>query len=586
MRRLTTAAFALPVIAAVSAVVVLHGRPAALKGHPQRATLPPPLPTARTRPSRPRRAPEDRHRPAPLPRPRLEDVIAEAATRNARSAARRKTLLVMPLGAAFLSLMVASAVLVPFGTTEVVSAVSPRLYEPLPPAALTTAIAVNRAPNAVVVIDFNTPMDRASVESGLTVVPPADVTLAWNSTFTRLSVAPATAWDLRTFYSVSVAAGALDHAGNALARPTRAAFLVESPITARIAATNVEGDRARIDTTITVTFNRPVDLASAAAAFSISPDAEGSFEPSGGTGKVLSFAPTTPLKAGATYTVRLTGTLTDVGGVGLEGPVSATIRTVTAPKPVAFSPPTGSRVEAVKAPLKVVPAKTAKAVVEAPAKKPATTIEKPKPTAEQATKPKVTKPKVTTPKVTKPKTTKPKTTKPATTEPKTPKPEKSIAKPKDSAGSSSWIAVEAYYLSLVNCTRTGGWVSSTGKCTGAGTRKVKPLKLDKGLSAFVARPYAKLLANRGGCTHFMGTSPTTRLRRAGFGSFKWAENLSCPSGMSASDTAIYSIRYFQNEKPWNGGHYRNLMNPVYDRAGIGIWVGNGRVIIVSDFYKG
>ncbi|MBM4409104.1 MAG: hypothetical protein FJ038_11050 [Chloroflexi bacterium] len=165
------------------------------------------------------------------------------------------------------------------------------------------------------------------------------------------------------------------------------------------------------------------------------------------------------------------------------------------------------------------------------------------------------------------------------------KPAEPRARPKPSAGGSSWIAVEAYYLVLINCTRTGGWVQKNGKCKGAGSRKVAPLKLDAGISANVARPYAKKLALAGACTHFSGGGPSARLRRAGFSSQRWAENLSCPPGMTPSQTAVYSIRYFQNEKPWNRGHYRNLMNPAYDRVGIGIWAANGRVIIVSDFYR-
>ena len=42
--------------------------------------------------------------------------------------------------------------------------------------------------------------------------------------------------------------------------------------------------------------------------------------------------------------------------------------------------------------------------------------------------------------------------------------------------------------------------------------------------------------------------------------------------------------FFQSEKPYNGGHYQNLMNPDYDRCGIGVWVANGRVRLVIDFY--
>jgi uncharacterized protein YkwD len=42
--------------------------------------------------------------------------------------------------------------------------------------------------------------------------------------------------------------------------------------------------------------------------------------------------------------------------------------------------------------------------------------------------------------------------------------------------------------------------------------------------------------------------------------------------------------FFQSEKSYNGGHYVNMMNAKYDRAGIGVWVSGGRVRLVIDFY--
>ena len=47
-------------------------------------------------------------------------------------------------------------------------------------------------------------------------------------------------------------------------------------------------------------------------------------------------------------------------------------------------------------------------------------------------------------------------------------------------GGGSWADVETYYLGLMNCTRTGGWVTSSGKCSSPGGRDVAPLKLDAG----------------------------------------------------------------------------------------------------------
>ena len=150
-------------------------------------------------------------------------------------------------------------------------------------------------------------------------------------------------------------------------------------------------------------------------------------------------------------------------------------------------------------------------------------------------------------------------------------------------GGGSWGAVERYYLGLMNCTRTGGWVTSGGDCSSPGGRSVAPLKLDAGISTKVARPYAKKLAVNNMCSHFIGGNPGDRLRRAGYSSYRWAENLGCRSGNPYS-AVLGSHRFFQSEKSYNGGHYVNMMNSQYDRVGIGVWVSGGRVRLVVDFY--
>jgi uncharacterized protein YkwD len=152
-------------------------------------------------------------------------------------------------------------------------------------------------------------------------------------------------------------------------------------------------------------------------------------------------------------------------------------------------------------------------------------------------------------------------------------------------GSATWGAVERYYLKLMNCTRTGGWVTSTGACSSPGGRNVAALKLDSGISTKVSRPYAKKLAVNNMCTHFSGGNPGDRLRRAGYTSYRWGENLGCRSGNPYS-AVLGSHRYFQSERSWSpdGGHYVNLMNSAYDRVGIGVWVSGGRVRLVVDFY--
>ena len=116
-------------------------------------------------------------------------------------------------------------------------------------------------------------------------------------------------------------------------------------------------------------------------------------------------------------------------------------------------------------------------------------------------------------------------------------------------GGGSWAAVETYYLGLMNCTRTGGWVTSSGTCSSPGGRERRPAQARPGISSKVTRPYAKRLAIGDDCSHFIGGNPGDRLRRAGFSSYRWAENIGCRSGNPRS-AVLGSHLFFQSEKSY------------------------------------
>jgi hypothetical protein len=153
-----------------------------------------------------------------------------------------------------------------------------------------------------------------------------------------------------------------------------------------------------------------------------------------------------------------------------------------------------------------------------------------------------------------------------------------------SAGTPPWYEVETYYLKLLNCTRTGGWVLKDGTCSGYGTGKyskyVAPLKLSSGVSA-VARYWAKKIATEGACRH---GDPAARLRRAGYTGYRWGENIGCYDLTNAYKSVLASHRAFQAEKSWGGGHWKNIKNSGYKVVGIGVWKANGHTRLVTDFY--
>jgi uncharacterized protein YkwD len=152
-----------------------------------------------------------------------------------------------------------------------------------------------------------------------------------------------------------------------------------------------------------------------------------------------------------------------------------------------------------------------------------------------------------------------------------------------------WYSVEQFDLAMVNCTRTGGWVLRDGTCRGYGSGHysayVRPLRYSYGLSDRVSRPYAKLLAVRGLCSHYADHDPGYRLRRAGYTSWTWGENIGCRDGYSSAKAAVLASHLnFQSEKSYNGGHWRNIKAAKYISIGIGVWRYGSRTRLVNDFY--
>lgn len=152
-----------------------------------------------------------------------------------------------------------------------------------------------------------------------------------------------------------------------------------------------------------------------------------------------------------------------------------------------------------------------------------------------------------------------------------------------------WYSVERFYLGLVNCTRTGGWVLSDGTCRGYGSGHysayVAPITYNFGLSDKVSRPYARLLALKNLCSHTADGDPSYRLRRAGYPRWTWGENIGCRDGYGSAKAAVLASHLkFQAEKSTNGGHWRNIKNAADHWIGIGVWRSGTRTRLVVDFY--
>jgi uncharacterized protein YkwD len=468
--------------------------------------------------------------------------------------------------------------------------------------------------HAGVPIHFSEPMDAASVAAALTLEPPTAVELEWNADRTTLTVRPASHWSAGAYQVVTVEPGALAATGRPMAAVARAAFVTRPATTGRIQATTVKGDAASIATAFRLTFDRPVAASAVAAAVKLSPAAKGSVVTLAGrpdatlsTGTAFLFTPDSVLAPGTAYTVSVDG-LVDLDGAAVLVDKSLTVTTTTAPGVVRFRPVNGANdVErstalsvrftaamshvSTRAAFKVTVngapvagtvsfAEGNTVLVFTPSKAlpaGATVVMSVAGTATSVHGVPLAAPvtaTIHTVAAAKPATT---TTSTRTTT------SSSSSSAGKAVGGGSWGAVETYYLKLMNCTRTGGWVTSTGSCSSPGGRNVAALRLDSGISTKVSRPYAKKLAVNNLCTHFSGGNPGNRLSAAGYTSYIWAENLGCRSGNPYS-AVLGSHLYFQSERSYSGGHYVNMMNSAYDRVGIGVWVSGGRVRLVIDFY--
>jgi hypothetical protein len=454
-------------------------------------------------------------------------------------------------------------------------------------------------------VEFDAPMDPASVAATLRLVPDAAVRFTWDETGRELTIAPLDAWAPDTLYVLTVAATARAADGASLARPVRAAVLTAPAGSATIQATRVDGKRVRVNTAFRIQLDRPVSPAAVRAAFTIEPAVGGTVAPGSVAGEYL-FTPSASLAVNTSYTITLDG-LADADGVPFGTTPELTFRTAGAPEVVRFRPVDGETkvertaaisvrfTEAMKRDttakafsvtangarvagdlswaeggtvLVFVPAKALPYGAKVKATVAGTAVAKSGARLAEAATGSfsvMAKPKA----------------KPA------PAPATKPTKIKHSGGGGAakagWYGVETYYLRLMNCTRTGGWVTRAGKCSSPGGRDVRPLTLNAGISNAVSRPYAKLLATRNICSHFINGTPGDRLRRQGYTSYRWGENLGCRSGNPYS-AVLGSHLYFQSEKPYNGGHYRNLMDARFHQVGIGVWVSGGRVRLVIDFY--
>ncbi len=489
-----------------------------------------------------------------------------------------------------------------------VDSVGPTLYGSAAPTATLPTETEDVTIDAAYVLQFSKPMNEGSVADALEITPKVAVRLIWDSAGKTLNVTPATNWEPFTAYAVQVTQTAMDESGIQLSAPLSGSFKTGALTSARITATIMSEGLVSPNSSFQIAFTRPVKLATVEARLVIDPPATGVIvgdDPTDVGSQVFTFTPT-GLAGKTEYTVSFDNEgAVDTAGVALLPVPRLKVTTSDAPGVIRFRPQDGTNT--------TDPNQVISVRFNMPMDRPSTaaafsvtvngravrgliswaeddTVLVLDPSSRLAIGSTVTM-RVTTKAMSKTgmhlgSTT---TGKFGVRNPTV----RRIPWLGGTQTNSPWYSSEVYYFNLVNCTRTGGWVTSSGGCSSV-THHVMPdqpkLRLDSGLSA-VARNYSKQLAERGLLTHYLdGTNPHQRLAAAGYPGGTWGENLGSPPTYNAAGMIKVEI-YFQNEyrcdfgRRCEFGHYRNIMHPYFRRVGIGVWVARGHVRVTSEFYS-
>jgi hypothetical protein len=456
-------------------------------------------------------------------------------------------------------------------------------------------------------VQFTKPMNPSTVAAAVTITPEIEHRTQWDATGQILSVAPVPYWQPYTQYTVDISTAATDQEGLGLTAPVHESFQSGSPTAGELAATKMFGDRASPSTAFQVTFTRPVKLATVLLRLSISPPTDVSIvgdDPTDAASTVFTLTPKKALATDTSYAVKMTDGGTDVAGAPLRPVAEFDVMTLKAPA-ATFTPQNGAVSYDPNQPISVkfsVPmdqkSATAALTVEANGRAVSgatywtddslTLVWTPKHSFYAGSR--ISVRVASTARSTG-----------GLTMAGTVGVDFVVTSPQALAyaagtripwtggvasSTSPWHGAELYYLSLMNCTRTGNWVTASGLCSTQTHHTMpaqSPLVFNAGIANSVSRPYAKVMADRVVLTHFLdGTTPHSRLAAGGYPGYSWGENVASPSNPDQSGMISIEI-FFQNESWYKGGHYVNIMSSHFHSVGIGVWVSNSTRVVI-DFY--
>jgi hypothetical protein len=455
-------------------------------------------------------------------------------------------------------------------------------------------------------IKFTKPMNAGTVAAALTITPSIKLQYLWDATGQVLSIKPIPYWSPYTQYTVDISHEATDQEGLNLADTIHSSFQSGSPTSAIITATRMVGTLAAPTSAVKISFTRPVKLATVETRLSLYPPAQVSVtgdDPTDAASEVFTITPKKSLQAATSYQVSIVDGGTDSAGAPLQHIPTLYFTTLAHPS-AKITPQDGATINDTNQVVSVafseaMDQKSAVAALSVTSSGRTiagstswtddglTLVFNTKYSYYQGSRITVTvaasarsaagmlmaAPVSASFNIAVPKGR-------YVSGPQIPYSYGTLA-------ASPYYGSELYYLALMNCTRTGGWVTTSGTCSSQ-THHTLPAKsalsLSAGISNSVSRPYAKALADSGQLTHYLGgTTAHGRLTAGGYPSASWGENIASPGNAGGGGMIDVEI-FFQNEYACRCEHYANIMNSHFSHVGIGVWVSGGYARVVIDFY--
>jgi hypothetical protein len=210
------------------------------------------------------------------------------------------------------------------------------------------SVVSSRAPlDAIVLITFDEPMDRASVEGGFSIVPPIIGTLTWRAD--TLIFSPAAPLEYDTLYTIHIDDAAMDLGGNEMGVDLYSGFLTlaDTEPPAVLATLPSQGTTdVSLVTNISLAFSPDVNTSTLHDALSWDPAVVVDIVWDGPNATLV---PRHALEEGTVYNLTVTGSLLDIRGNPLDPPFLLSFHTAgstdrTPPKLVSSAPAPGSRV--------------------------------------------------------------------------------------------------------------------------------------------------------------------------------------------------------------------------------------------------